>query len=128
MFPAEFDAGLGAVFNFAPEGWHDKIGVCEEDRELKFDAVAGGWTRFSLELVDGTTVFNSETTWCRTWLFQKMRELATKDCRRINRAGRALIGKVFCQAGTVALTIYAGSLLELSKHGITTCLLDYTRS
>lgn len=57
MFPAEFEARPGAFFNFAPEGWHGKIGVFEEGRELRFDAVAGGWTWFSLEMIDGETVF-----------------------------------------------------------------------
>lgn len=57
MFPAEFEARAGAPFNFAPEGWQGKIGVFEEGRELRFDAVAGGWTWFSLDLIDGETVF-----------------------------------------------------------------------
>ena len=57
MFPAEFEAKPGASFKFAPEGWHGKIGIFENGRELRFDAVTGGWTWFSLELVDGKTVF-----------------------------------------------------------------------
>ena len=48
MFPAEFEAKLGATFNFAPDGWHGTIGAYEEGREIRFDAVAGGWTWFSL--------------------------------------------------------------------------------
>ena len=47
MFPAEFEAKPGASFKFAPEGWHGKIGIFENGRELRFDAVAGGWTWFS---------------------------------------------------------------------------------
>ncbi|MCY4094885.1 MAG: hypothetical protein OXG05_07120 [Gammaproteobacteria bacterium] len=57
MFPAEFESRAGAPFNFAPEGWHGKIGVFEEGRELRFDAVAGGWTWFSLDSIDGETMF-----------------------------------------------------------------------
>lgn len=57
MFPAEFHAAPCAPFKFAPEGWHGKIGIFEEGRELRFDAVAGGWTWFSLDSVDGETVF-----------------------------------------------------------------------
>lgn len=57
MFPAEFEARPGATFNFAPDGWHGKIGVFAEGRELRFDAVAGGWTWFSLDSIDGETVF-----------------------------------------------------------------------
>ena len=57
MFPAEFEAKPGAPFNFAPEGWHGKIGVIEVGRELRFDAVAGGWTWFSLDSINGETVF-----------------------------------------------------------------------
>lgn len=58
MFPAEFKAEPGAPFKFAPKGWLGTIGIYEEGRELRFDAVAGGWTWFSLESVDGETVFN----------------------------------------------------------------------
>ena len=47
MFPAEFEAKPGASFKFAPVGWHGKIGIFENGRELRFDAVAGGWTWFS---------------------------------------------------------------------------------
>ena len=57
MFPAEFEAKPCAQFNFAPEGWHGTIGIFEEGRELRFDAVAGGWTWFSLDSKDGKTVF-----------------------------------------------------------------------
>ncbi|MCY4128487.1 MAG: hypothetical protein OXG15_04505 [Gammaproteobacteria bacterium] len=57
MFPAEFEAAPGAPFKFAPEGWHGKIGVYAEGRELRFDAVAGGWTWFSLDSITGKTVF-----------------------------------------------------------------------
>ncbi|MYD44431.1 MAG: hypothetical protein F4W90_11150 [Gammaproteobacteria bacterium] len=52
MFPAEFEAKPGANFNFYPEGWHGKIGVFERGREIRFDAVAGGWTWFSLKPID----------------------------------------------------------------------------
>lgn len=57
MFGAEFEAMPGADFNFAPDGWHGRIGVFEEGRELRFDAVKGGWTWFSLASVEGSTVF-----------------------------------------------------------------------
>ena len=57
MFPAEFEAKPCAPFKFAPAGWYGTIGVFEEGRELRFDAVAGGWTWFSLDSVDGETVF-----------------------------------------------------------------------
>ena len=57
MFPAEFEAKPGASFKFAPDGWRGKIGIFENGRELRFDAVAGGWTWFSLELIGGKTVF-----------------------------------------------------------------------
>lgn len=57
MFPAEFEAKAGADFNFAPEGWYGVIGVFEEGREIRFDAVAGGWTWFRLHQEDGKTVF-----------------------------------------------------------------------
>ena len=57
MFPAEFEAKPCAPFKFAPEGWHGTIGIFEEGRELRFDAVAGGWTWFSLASIDGETVF-----------------------------------------------------------------------
>ena len=57
MFPAEFEARPGAAFNFAPNGWHGKIGVFEEDRKLRFDAIAGGWAWLSFDLIGGETQF-----------------------------------------------------------------------
>ena len=57
MFDAEFEARPGADFNFAPDGWHGKIGVFEEGCELRFDAIKGGWTWFSLATVEGGTMF-----------------------------------------------------------------------
>ena len=55
MFPAEFEAVGGAPFSFAPEGWHGTIGVLEKEKELRFDAVAEGWTWFRLDEFEGKT-------------------------------------------------------------------------
>lgn len=57
MFPVQFEPRPGASFNFLPEGWHGKIGIFEHGREIRFDAVAGGWTWFRLASIDGETVF-----------------------------------------------------------------------
>ncbi len=57
MFEAEFEARPGALFNFAPRGWHGRIGIFKEGYELRFDAVAGGWTWFILASSEGGTLF-----------------------------------------------------------------------
>ena len=57
MFPVQFNAEAGAPFNFAPEGWHGTIGLFEEGKEIRFDAVAGGWTWFRLHSEDDRTIF-----------------------------------------------------------------------